>query len=110
MEFLATGQFWVLVALLIFIGILIYMKVPGMLAAQLDKRSTEIADELEQARRLREEAQQLLARRRFGIRPHAHAYPLKGDDKPARPLTRVQHRQSLNAAFQGLFPGVPSPT
>ncbi len=61
MEFLATGQFWVLVALLIFIGILIYMKVPGMLAAQLDKRSTEIADELEQARRLREEAQQLLA-------------------------------------------------
>lgn len=61
MEFLATGQFWVLVALLIFIGILVYMKVPGMLAAQLDKRSTEIADELEQARRLREEAQQLLA-------------------------------------------------
>lgn len=60
MEFLATGQFWVLVALLIFIGILVYLKVPAMLTAMLDKRSSEIASELEQARRLREEAEALL--------------------------------------------------
>lgn len=61
MEFLATGQFWVLVALLIFIAILIYLKVPAMLTATLDKRSTEIANELDQARRLREDAEALLA-------------------------------------------------
>lgn len=61
MEFLATGQFWVFVALLIFIGILVYMKVPGMLAAQLDKRANDVAKELDEARRLREEAQGLLA-------------------------------------------------
>ncbi|MGB3810287.1 MAG: ATP F0F1 synthase subunit B [Parvibaculum sp.] len=61
MHILATGEFWVLLALIIFIAIAIYMKVPGMVTAQLDKRSSEIADELEQARRLREEAQQLLA-------------------------------------------------
>lgn len=61
MEFLATGQFWVLVALVIFIGIAMYFNVHGMFATQLDKRSKEIGDELEQARRLREEAQQLLA-------------------------------------------------
>lgn len=61
MEILATGPFWVLVAVLIFFGITIYLKVPGMLAAQLDKRSNEIAGELDQARRLREEAQELLA-------------------------------------------------
>ena len=61
MHFLSTGEFWVLTALIIFLGIAIRMKVPGLLAAQLDKRSKEIADELEQARRLREEAQELLA-------------------------------------------------
>ncbi|HUD52770.1 ATP F0F1 synthase subunit B [Parvibaculum sp.] len=61
MHVLATGEFWVLVALIIFIAIAIYMKVPGMLAGVLDKRSNEIANELDQARRLREEAQTLLA-------------------------------------------------
>jgi F-type H+-transporting ATPase subunit b len=61
MHILATGEFWVLTALVIFIAIAIYMKVPGMLAGVLDKRSNEIAMELEQARRLREEAQTLLA-------------------------------------------------
>lgn len=57
----ATGEFWVLTGLIIFIGIAIYMKVPGMLTASLDKRREDIANELEEARRLREEAQQLLA-------------------------------------------------
>lgn len=57
----ATGEFWVLTGLIIFIGIAIYMKVPGMLVAGLDKRREDIANELEEARRLREEAQQLLA-------------------------------------------------
>lgn len=57
----ATGEFWVLTGLIIFIGIAIYMKVPGMLTAALDKRREDIANELEEARRLREEAQQLLA-------------------------------------------------
>ncbi|MEN6543341.1 ATP F0F1 synthase subunit B [Parvibaculum sp.] len=61
MHFLSTGEFWVLTALIIFLAIAIRMKVPALLTAQLDKRSKEIADELEQARRLREEAQELLA-------------------------------------------------
>lgn len=61
MHFLSTGEFWVLVSLLIFIGILVYMKVPGMLAAQLDKRGADVATELDEARRLREEAEALLA-------------------------------------------------
>mgnify|MGYP003632126111 CR=1 FL=1 len=61
MHILSTGEFWVLVSLLIFIGILVYMKVPGMLAAQLDKRGADVATELDEARRLREEAEALLA-------------------------------------------------
>ncbi|MBI1262609.1 MAG: ATP F0F1 synthase subunit B [Rhizobiales bacterium] len=58
---LATGEFWVLSGLLIFIAIALYMKVPAMVTGSLDKRRQAIADELEEARRLREEAQQLLA-------------------------------------------------
>lgn len=55
------ATFWALVALLIFVAIVIYMKVPAMLARSLDERAARISNELEEARRLREEAQQLLA-------------------------------------------------
>lgn len=52
---------WATVALVVFFGLLIYLKVPGLLAGNLDKRAEKIGDELEEARRLREEAQALLA-------------------------------------------------
>jgi F-type H+-transporting ATPase subunit b len=55
------ATFWAFVALVIFIGIVFYMKVPGMLGKSLDERAERIRAELEEARRLREEAQQLLA-------------------------------------------------
>ncbi len=55
------APFWALVSLIIFLGIVVYLKVPGQLAAGLDKRAQGIRDELEQARKLREEAQALLA-------------------------------------------------
>lgn len=55
------ATFWALVALILFLAILAYVKVPGMLAGQLDQRAARISNELEDARRLREEAQQLLA-------------------------------------------------
>ena len=51
---------WVFLALLVFIGILLYMKVPGMAVAALDKRAAKIKADLEQARKLREEAEALL--------------------------------------------------
>jgi F-type H+-transporting ATPase subunit b len=44
-----------------FLGILAYIKVPAMIAGALDKRADQIRNELEQAKKLREEAQQLLA-------------------------------------------------
>ncbi|WP_420408535.1 F0F1 ATP synthase subunit B [Hoeflea sp.] len=55
------ATFWALVGLIIFLGILIYIKVPGTMAGALDKRADQIRNELEQAKKLREEAQQLLA-------------------------------------------------
>ncbi|WP_171900786.1 F0F1 ATP synthase subunit B [Stappia indica] len=52
---------WALVGLVIFLAIAVYMKVPGMIGTSLDKRAESIRKELEDARRLREEAQALLA-------------------------------------------------
>ncbi len=59
MAFDAT--FWAFVALLIFLAVAIYFKVPAMLARQLDERANRVRADLEEARRLREEAQGLLA-------------------------------------------------
>jgi len=55
------ATFWATVALFLFLGLMVYLKVPGMLTGSLDGRADRIRDELEEARRLREEAQQLLA-------------------------------------------------
>jgi F-type H+-transporting ATPase subunit b len=55
------ATFWAFVALVIFFGIVFYMKVPGMIGKSLDERANRIRNELDEARRLREEAQQLLA-------------------------------------------------
>jgi F-type H+-transporting ATPase subunit b len=51
----------VLAAFLIFCGVLVYAKVPGKLSAFLDSRAETIKAELDEARRLREEALELHA-------------------------------------------------
>lgn len=48
-------------ALVAFIALLMYLKVPAMIAGALDNQSQQIAKELTDARRLREEAAALLA-------------------------------------------------
>lgn len=53
--------FWVGVAFFIFIGILAYFGVPKAIVAALDARGEKVAQELAEARRLRVEAEKLLA-------------------------------------------------
>ena len=55
------ATFWVGAAFVLFVGILFYLKVPGMLTSALDERAKKISNDLDQARELREEAQVLLA-------------------------------------------------
>ncbi len=55
------ASFWALVSLFLFFGVLAYFKVPGLITSALDKRAALISNEIEEAKRLREEAQQLLA-------------------------------------------------
>ena len=58
---LGMAEFWVAVAFVAFLAILVYYKVPKLLAKALDERAEAIRKELDEARRLREEAQALLA-------------------------------------------------
>ena len=58
---LGNSDFTVLIAFTLFIGILVYFKVPALLMGLLDKRAAGIAQELETARQLRDEAKALLA-------------------------------------------------
>ncbi len=58
---LGNTDFVVLIAFLIFVGALVYFKVPGLLGRLLDKRAEGIRRDLDEARSLREEAQALLA-------------------------------------------------
>lgn len=54
-------NFVVILAFLLFVAVLIYLKVPGLLMGLLDQRAENIRDELNQAKALREEAQTILA-------------------------------------------------
>lgn len=54
------ATFWAFMALIVFVGIVVYLKVPGMITAALDQRSRRIESQLADAARLRSEAQALL--------------------------------------------------
>jgi len=58
---LNNTNFVVLLAFLLFIGLLVYLKVPGTISGMLDERAKGIQSELDEARSLREEAQSILA-------------------------------------------------
>ena len=61
MEFIYEPEFWVAVSFFIFIGVLVYFGVHMKVVSALDARALLISQELEEARRLREEAEKVLA-------------------------------------------------
>jgi len=60
MEFIHDAEFWVLIAAIVFV-VLVGRKVAPMIAGGLDARAARIRGELDEARRLREEAEKLVA-------------------------------------------------
>ena len=58
---LQDPAFWVAVAFVGFLAVLVYFKVPPLIAKQLDARADKIREELEEAKKLREDAQSLFA-------------------------------------------------
>lgn len=65
-----TDTFWAFVGLVLFLALLVYFKVLQMAVQYLDARAKRIKDELDEALRLREEAQEVLAEYQ---RKHAEA-------------------------------------
>ena len=61
LEPLQETENWVALGFLLFLGLLAYLGVHRKLIASLDQRQARIKGELDEARRLREEAQALLA-------------------------------------------------
>lgn len=57
---LANPEFWVGVGLLLFFGVVIWAKVPGMIAGVLDGKAAKIQADLDEAARIRAEAEELL--------------------------------------------------
>ena len=58
---LLEAEFWVAVGFFLFVGVLTYFGIPQKMLAALDSRGARIKAELDDARRLRDEAEALLA-------------------------------------------------
>lgn len=58
---LSQPEFWVAVAFVVMVGIFIYVGVPGIVTKALDHRADRIKSELDDARRLKDEAAALVA-------------------------------------------------
>ena len=93
------AEFWVAVAFGVFVLILLYYKVPKLIAKSLDDRAEAIRKELDEARRLREEAQTLLAdyqkqapQRRPGGRRHRRSGASRGRGLRARDARQPEGR------------------
>ena len=74
MDFLNNTTTVVAIGFVIFVGVLVYFGVPGMITRMLDARAVRIKQELDEARALRDEAQTLLAgyeRRQKEVRAQA---------------------------------------
>lgn len=59
--FYTSPTFWVAVAFAIFVAFIVWRRVPAMVAKALDGRAEKIKRELDDAKKLRDEAERLLA-------------------------------------------------
>jgi F-type H+-transporting ATPase subunit b len=87
LNFLATPEAWVLIAFVIFIGVMIYIGVPKLITKSLDDRAGRIKTELDEARKLKEEAAALLAeyqRKRAAAETEAQAIIAGAKDEAVR--------------------------
>src|SRR4051812_3888118 len=64
MELFSDAEFWVGIGFIAVIGIIVWQKVPAMVGKSLDERAAAISAELDTAKRLRIEAEALLAQYR----------------------------------------------
>jgi F-type H+-transporting ATPase subunit b len=91
----------VFMGFVIFVGILVYYKVPVMITGLLDKRAEDIRGELAEARRLREEAQEVRAsfeRKKTEVRGEAERIVAKA--RSDAELAAEQARRDLETSIK----------
>ena len=87
----AEAEMWVGVGLLIFLGIVIFgAKAPKLINANLDAQSAKIQSDLDEAARIREEAQRLLA--------ELKAERIRAEAQAKEMLAAAQEQAALYAA------------
>ncbi len=93
-------MFWVLVAFLLFMALLIWKRVPSLVGQMLDERSDAIRKELEEARRLRTDAEALLADYKKKAREaEAEAQAIIDQAKRDAEMTAAEARKSLSESI-----------
>ena len=98
---LQDTSLWVLIAFIIVIGVFIRAGIHKAIATGLDKRTQDIADEINEARKMREEAQELLAqyqRRQREAEGEAAAI-IEQAKKDAKRMA-VEARDKINAQME----------
>jgi F-type H+-transporting ATPase subunit b len=103
---LRNTNFVVLISFLLFVGVLFYFKVPSMLGGLLDKRADTIRADLEEARKLREEAQELRAsfeRKKADVKEQADRIvaKAKADAELAAKQARIDLEASIARRLRG---------
>lgn len=104
--FYANPSFWVGLAFIVFIGVLVYYKVHSKIVEALDLRAVKIKEEIDAAQRLRDEAQSLLAsyerKQRDALKEaeemleHARAQAARDQDAGRRKLDEaIDRREQL---------------
>ncbi|BCW90195.1 ATP synthase subunit b [Alphaproteobacteria bacterium SO-S41] len=98
---LLQAEFWVAVGLFLFLAVIIWRKVPGVLAKMLDARAAAIATELDEAKRLREEAQALLVSYRAKAgEAETEAAAILAAARAEADRLQIEGRQSIEALIQ----------
>lgn len=97
---LSNAEFWVGVGLLIFLAIVAMAGVPKLVAATLDARAAKVKSELDEAQRLRAEAEALLAQiRAEKAQAEAQARDMIGQAEADAKLMAEEARARLEEAL-----------
>ena len=97
MDATSLATLWALIALLLFFGLLVVLKVPGKIGAAMDGKVAAIEAELDEAKRLREEAAELLdAYKKKAADAELEAQSIVAEAKTQADLATAEAEKSLS--------------
>ncbi|MBV5266519.1 ATP F0F1 synthase subunit B [Pinisolibacter aquiterrae] len=101
MDATSLASLWAFVSLLIFFGVIVYLKVPAKIGAALDGKVDAIKAELDEAKRLREEAAELLAAyKKKAADAELEAQSIVAEAKTQAELATVEAEKALSELIE----------